>query len=215
MRTFCTWALVLAVPALWATAARADVEISPGSTTAQLLLLRQKSVQEDLKLTPEVVTKVADFTAKEAAAYGKALKLGEKEREKAIEGLEKANRKFLADNLTAEQRKRLDQITLQVTGLQQLNRPEVARVLKLTEEQQKKFQEMLKAADKEFLEIVGAKNDPGRNEKLAKLRERIDQQIEATLTDEQKAKVKELIGERFRGELVIEVPDPEKDKPEK
>jgi len=204
MRTFCTWALVLAVPALWATAARADVEISPGSTTAQLLLLRQKSVQEDLKLTPEVVTKVADFTAKEAAAYGKALKLGEKEREKAIEGLEKANRKFLADNLTAEQRKRLGQITMQVTGLRQLNRPEVAKALDLTAEQQKKFKDMETEARKQFEAIISDPNRAGKNEKLAKLRQDINTKIEAVLTDQQKAKAREHVGEPFKGELLFE-----------
>jgi hypothetical protein len=184
MRTFCTWALVLAVPALWATAARADEEISPGPTTAQLLLLRQKSVQQDLKLTPEVITKVADFTAKEAAAYGKALKLGEKEREKAIEALAQANRKFLADNLTAAQRKRLGQITMQVTGLRQLTRPEVAKALNLTAEQQDKFKDMQKSARKALEDIINDKNREGRNEKLAKLREAIDKKIEAVLTDE-------------------------------
>jgi hypothetical protein len=197
-----------------AVTARPDEPIVPEGTTVQLLLLRQKSVQQELKLDPGVIQKVMEFTHKEADEYGKALKLKGKEHDKLVEELEKANKKFLEENLSADQRKRLDQITLQVTGLQQLNRPEVARVLKLTDEQQKKFSQMKKAADKELEEIFGARKDPGRNEKLAKLRERIDQQIEAALTDEQKTKVRELIGERFRGELVIEVPDPEKDKPE-
>jgi hypothetical protein len=209
-----TAALAVATLTVGTATARPDEPIIPDGTTVQLLLLRQKSVQEELKLAPEVVQKVMEFTDKEADEYGKALKLTEQEREKRAEDLEKANKKFLEDTLSAEQRKRLDQITLQVTGLHQLNRPEVARTLKLTEEQQKKFADMKKAADKEFEEILGAKKDAGRNEKLAKLRERIDKQIEEALTEEQKTKVKELIGERFRGELVIEDPDPAKDKPE-
>ena len=215
MRAFLKAALALSTLAVGTVVARPDEPIVPEGTTVQLLLLRQKSVQQELKLDPAVVQKVMEFTNKEADEYGKALKLSEQERQKLVEELEKANKKFLEENLTAEQRKRLDQITLQVTGLQQLNRPEVARALKLTDEQQKKFAEMKKAADKELEGIFGAKKDPGRNEKLAKLRERIDKQIEEALTDEQKTKVQELIGERFRGELVIEEPDPEKDKPEK
>jgi hypothetical protein len=104
---------------------------------------------------------------------------------------------------------------MQVTGLQQLTRPEVARALKLTDEQQQKFRGMQKEAAKQVEELLYGKNVPGRNEKLAKLREQIDRQIEAVLTDEQKALARELVGERFRGELVIEDPEPEpSDKPE-
>jgi Spy/CpxP family protein refolding chaperone len=104
---------------------------------------------------------------------------------------------------------------MQVTGLYQLTRPEVVRALKLTDEQQTKFRDMQKAVAKPVEELLYGMNVPDRNEKLAKLRAEIDRQIEAVLTDEQKALARELVGERFRGELVIEVPDPEKDKPEK
>jgi hypothetical protein len=195
------------------TAARSDEPIVPEGTTVQLLLLRQKSVQQELKLTPAVIQKALDFTSKENEEYGKALKLKGKEHDKLIEDLEKANKKFLDENLSAEQRKRLDQITLQVTGLHQLNRPEVARALKLTEAQQKKFAEMRKAADKEMEEILSEKKIATINEKLTKLRARIDKEIEDALTDDQKKAVSEQIGERFKGELLIEAPDPEKDKP--
>src|SRR5262249_7239562 len=126
MRTFMNAALALTTLAVGTAAARPDEPIVPEGTTVQLLLLRQKSVQQELKLAPGVVQKVTEFTGKEADEYGKALKLTEQERQKQVEELEKANKKFLEENLTAEQRKRLDQITLQVTGLQQLNRPEVA-----------------------------------------------------------------------------------------
>jgi hypothetical protein len=204
MRTF-TWALVLAVPMVWVAAARpADLHVAEG-TTVQLLLLRQKSVQEELKLSPEVTKKVLEFTNKESGAYDEALKQTKEEADKRSEELEKEEKKFLEDNLTAEQRKRLNQIALQVTGLHQLTRPEVAKLLNLTEEQQKKFKEMRDEARKELEEIFSAKG-AGRNEKLAKLREETDKKIDALLTDEQKAKVKELLGEPFKGEIVIEDP---------
>jgi hypothetical protein len=211
MRTFWRWALALAVPALWTTAARPDGEIVPEGSTVQLLLLRQKSVQQELKLAPEVVKKVLEFDDKEDEAYKKALKLGAKERTEKFEELEKANKKFLEDNLTPAQRKRLEQITLQVTGLQQLTRPEVAKALNLTDDQQKKFAEMAKTAHKEFADLIDSKKSEGRNEKLAKLREEINKKIEAALTAEQKAKVRELVGEPFKGELLFE--NPEEDKP--
>ena len=126
MRTL-KWVLVLAVPALWVAAARPADRLVPERTTIELLLLRQKSVQKELKLSPEVTKKVMEFTNKQGDAFGGALKLGEEKRKQKFMEMEKENKQFLADNLTPGQRKRLFEITLQVTGLHELNRPEVAK----------------------------------------------------------------------------------------
>lgn len=203
MRTL-KWALVLAVPVVWVAAARPADQMPPDGTTIQLLLLRQKSVQQELKLTPELVKKVDEFTTKESEAFDDEVKLSKEEAQKKSEELATANQKFLQENLSAAQRKRLEQIAYQVTGLWQLTRPEVARLLNLTEEQQKKFKEMEREGSKELQEI--AKDRAGRNEKLAKLRAETDKKIDALLTDEQKAKVRELLGEPFKGEIVFEEP---------
>jgi hypothetical protein len=40
----------------------------PDGVTVQLILLRQKSVQADLKITPELAKKIIDFTKKEYEA---------------------------------------------------------------------------------------------------------------------------------------------------
>ena len=207
MRTFFTLVLVLAVPAGFAAAEEKTAPIAPETTTAQLLLLRQKSVQKELKLTDDDVKKIMDFTNKESSEYAKDLKLDAKEREKKIDELEQANKKFLEDNLSAAQRKRLAQITLQVTGLYQLGRPEVVKLLNLTEEQQTKFEEMQKEARKALEEIITSTERAGKNEKLAKLREETNKKIMAALTDEQKAKVREIVGEPFKGEIVFEEPN--------
>jgi Spy/CpxP family protein refolding chaperone len=208
MRTFCTLVLALAVPAGFAAAAEKTAPIAPETTTSQLLLLRQKSVQKELKLSDETVKKIMDFTNKESDEYGKALKdLKGKERTAKFEELEKANKKFLEDNLSEEQRKRLAQITLQVTGLYQLGRPEVVKALNLTEEQQNKLEDLQKETRKALEEIITSTERAGKNEKLAKLREENKKKIMAVLTDEQKAKVKEIVGEPFKGEIVFEEPD--------
>jgi hypothetical protein len=68
MRTCSKSALALAALAVWTAAARPEEPIAPEGTTVQLLLLRQKSVQQELKLTPEVIAKVIEFTNKESAA---------------------------------------------------------------------------------------------------------------------------------------------------
>jgi hypothetical protein len=207
MRTFWKWALVLAVPAVVAAPARpGEEQPAPDATTVSLLLLRQKSVQKELKLSPEVAGKVREFTNKEYADALKAFKLGKEERKAKFDELEEKNKKFLEDNLTAAQRKRLHQIRLQVTALHQLTRPEAAKVLNLTEEQQSKFKEMQKEARKKLVEILGAKDKEERNEELAKLRKEVYKAIGAVLTDEQKTKVKELVGEPFTGELQLEYP---------
>jgi len=203
MRTLWKWALVLAVPAGWV-AAQQDEDLVPDRTTVQLLLLRQKSVQAELKLGPEFARKITEFTDKEADAYVEALKLKDADIKKKIEELERENKKFIEDNLSAAQRKRLDQIYLQVTGLQQLTRPEAAKALNLTEDQQTKFKAMRKEARTLLEEILEAKGSEGRNEKLAKLRAEIDKKIGAVLTDEQKTKAREIVGEPFRGELLFE-----------
>jgi hypothetical protein len=208
MRTFCrtfsTLGLVLAFAATAAVARDDEETIAPETTTIQLMLLRQKSVQQDLKISPELAKKIVEFTNKESDEFAKTLKQKDNERKEKWEALEKANKKFLEDNLSAEQRKRLEQITLQVTGLHQLNRPEVAKALGLTEEQQKTFKEMHKAAHTAMEAIYNDPKHESKNEKLGKLREEIHKKIEATLTAQQKEKVKEMIGEIFKGEIVFE-----------
>ena len=215
MRTL-KWVLVLAVPALWVAAARPQERSVPERTTIELLLLRQKSVQQELKVSPELAKKVADFTNKQGEAFGEALKLGAEERRQKLMELAKENKQFLDDNLSPGQRKRLLEITLQVTGLHELNRPEVAKALNLTEEQQQKFKELQTEHRKQLVEIFQSKERESRTEKLAKLREDTRTKVRALLTDEQKDKVRELVGEPFKGELLFEEVESEsKDKSDK
>ena len=164
-----------------------------------LMLLRQESVQKELKLTPDAVRKIMAFTNEQYEEARKALELDKEERRRKFEALGKENRKFLADNLNPGQRKRLDQITMQLTGLMQLRRPEVARALELTEDQSRKVKEMQTEARKHLRELIDAKDSEGRKEKLAKLREQTRKKVMALLTDKQRAKVRELVGEPFKG----------------
>jgi Spy/CpxP family protein refolding chaperone len=207
MRTFCTLVLALAVPVGWAAAADKTAPIAPETTTSQLLLLRQKSVQKELKVSDEVAKKVMEFTNKEHEEYGKALKMAAKERDAKFDELEATNKKFLEENLSADQRKRLEQITLQVTGLRQLMRPEVIKALSLTDDQVAKFKKLHEEARKDVEEIITATERAGKSEKLAKHREETHKKILEILTDEQKTKAKEMVGERFTGEIVFEEPE--------
>jgi hypothetical protein len=207
MRTL-RWALVLVVPALWVATARPADPLIPERTTIELHLLRQKSVQQELKVSPELARKVTEFTHKQRDAFSEALKLGEEQQKSKLMELAKENKQFLDENLMPAQHKRLFQITLQVTGLHELNRPEVADALKLTEAQQQKFKELQNEHRKDLLAIFQAKERDSRNEKLAKLRADTRDKIHTILTDEQKAKVRELVGEPFRGEIQFEEYEP-------
>jgi Spy/CpxP family protein refolding chaperone len=204
MRTFMKWAVVLIVPAVLAATARPAEPNVPEGTTVKLLLLRQKSVQKELELGADAVQKIMDFTNAQAEAAGKALELGEAARKQEFEKLAKQNDKFLTDTLTAKQGKRLDQITMQFTALTQLTKPEMARELKLSDEQVQKFKDLHTEARKALVELFEAKDRAGKSEKLAKLREETRTKILAVLTDEQKAKVREIAGPPFEGEIVFE-----------
>src|SRR5262245_48241261 len=136
MRTFMKWALVLLVPAVFAATGRsAEDDSVPEGATVKLLLLRQKSVQKELKLSSDVIKKTMEFTEAQSEAAGKAAKLDEAERKKAFEKLMRENEKFLTDNLDEKQSKRLNQIMMQFTALTQLTKPEMAKELKLSDDQ--------------------------------------------------------------------------------
>jgi len=212
MWTFWKWAVVLVLPAVWLVEAWPQERVIPEGTTVKLLLLRQKSVQQELKLTPKAIKKIMAFTHAQSEAARKASEMEDAQRKEAFDKLRKENKQFLAGTLTAKQGKRLDQITMQFTAFRHLAKPEIAKKLSLTEEQQQKFKSLQKEARAEMAELIGAKNSEGRNEKFAKLRDKARTQILALLTDDQKAIAREMAGPPFMGEIVVEDGDAPKEK---
>jgi Spy/CpxP family protein refolding chaperone len=207
MRTFSQWALVLAVPAIWvgtSWAAEEEAQMVPEGTTIQLILLRQKSVRQDLGLTPDHTSKIFEFTAKQYDAAREAVKLGQDERRQKFEALKQENEQFLKENLTPEQRKRLDQITLQVVGLLWVAQPEIARELNLTDEQRQKAKELREQTRKEARDLFRSSDRQERREKYAKLRQETRRKLHELLTENQRAKWKELVGRPFQGPVEYE-----------
>jgi Spy/CpxP family protein refolding chaperone len=199
------WAVALVVLAISLATVQAAEPVVPEGATIKLLLLRQKSVQKELELTEDVVKKIMEFTEAESAAAGKARELGDAERKEAYEKLLKLNHDFLANNLSPKQSKRLQQITMQFTALTHLTHPEMIKELALTDEQVQKFKELHTEARKALQGLLESKE--GRTEKFAKLREAARMKILEVLTDDQKAKVREMVGPTFEGEIVFEEPD--------
>jgi hypothetical protein len=93
---------------------------------------------------------------------------------------------------------------MQFTALTHLTSPELAKELNLSDEQVQKFKGLQNEARKELVALLSAQDREGRNEKFAKLREDTRTKILVVLTDEQKAKVKEMVGPPFEGEIVFE-----------
>ena len=211
MRTFMKWAVALLVVAVCGATARPAEPDVPEGTVVKLLLLRQKSVQKELDLGADMVKKITDFTNAQSEAARKAAGMPEAARKEAFVKLAQANDKFLTDTLNAKQSKRLDQITMQFTALTQLTKPEMIKELKLSDDQVKKFKDMQVEARK-ALQVLYDSKDAGKSQKFAKLREETREKILAQLNADQKAKVREMAGASFEGEIVIEDPPPEKDK---
>ena len=204
MRTFWKWAVALAVPAVWVAAAWSQEQYPPEGTTVKLLLLRQKSVQKELGVSADVAKKITEFTEHQSEAFGKAVGLAEGERKKAIAHLAEENKKFLADTLNAKQSTRLEQLYLQFTAPYQLTRPEVAKALKLTEDQQQKLKDLHADYRKVLGDILFGTDTQGRAQKYAMLREKTREKIHSILTDKQLEQAKETVGPPFTGELVFE-----------
>jgi len=207
MRTFMKWAVVLLVPVAFGATVRSAETAVPEGTTVKLLLLRQKSVQKELDLGADLIKKIMEFTDAQSEAAGKAIKLGEAERKEAFVKLLKENDKFLADTLSEKQGKRLHQITMQFAALTYLTKPEMVKDLKLSDEQVEKFNALQTEARKALVDLIESKDKAAKNEKFAKLREDTRKKILAVLTDEQKAKVREIAGPPFEGEIVFEEPE--------
>jgi hypothetical protein len=199
--------MVLVVPAVFGEEAEPTMPGVPEEATVKLLLLRQKSVQKELELSPETIKKITTFTDAEAEAAGKALKQGEAARKEVFTKLRKDNLKFLVDTLTPKQSKRLDQITMQFAALHHLAKPAIAKSLNLSDEQKQKFKALQHEVHKVVMDIHETKEHKGKHEKLAKLRAETRTKILALLTDDQKAKVREMAGPPFEGEIVFEEPE--------
>jgi hypothetical protein len=212
MRGCRNWTLTLAalymcsVPA-WA--ADDKPKPVPEQGVIQLVLLRYKGVRDDLKLNRPEARRINDFTEQQwkKAQEADAIQ-DEKERNGRYDEMAREDARFLGEVLKPEQKKRLDQITLQVAGLLWITQPEVAAALQLTGEQKEKVVALQNAARKELEELLYSETRRDRPAELRKHQQACKERIVELLTDEQEAKYKEMAGEPFQGALKFDEPDP-------
>jgi hypothetical protein len=149
-------------------------------------LLGQKSVQQELKLSEEQVKKIAELSKKrrDLTWWEMWRNLSPEEARARISGQE-AQEKSLVEKLDEPQTRRLKQIVWQQRGGLALGESEVAAALALTPEQQK-----------EIRSLLDEWHHRGRGQ-----RKNVSEQLLNVLTEGQKAKWNEMLGEPFKGEI--------------
>jgi hypothetical protein len=218
MKRVSQWVLVtaviaLAIPVVWGQQGRGR-GFGGGFGMSLTFLAGQKSVQEELKMTEEQTGKIKELGDKQNEARTKFREetkdLSKEDRQKKFEEYmakaperTKAEEKAVSDVLKPEQLKRLKQISLQQQGSRAVATPEVADALKLTSEQKDKIKTIQEDSVKEMRDLFGGGggNREEARKKMEELRKATSEKVMGVLTDEQKAKYKELTGEPFKGEI--------------
>jgi len=208
MKRFLSLAFGLTILAACAMpACSADKKPVPEEGAVEVMLLRQQSVQKELKLTPDEVEKVHKYCAQQWEKAQKVSKLSEKEQDQEFTKMSKENEHFVETTLTKEQRQRLHQITLQVAGLTCATRDDVVSKLKLTAEQKEQLVKINKEARQEAEEWIYATKKEEKREKLRELRATSTKRRLDLLTDEQEVAWNKMIGAPFTGDLAFFDPD--------
>ena len=176
-----------------------------GSSSTALLGIPE--VQKELSVTDEQKKKIEEVTteAREAmrGAFGGGGGGGGGDFRKVIEETNKKSDEKLAKILEAKQTERLAQLKLQREGVAAFLRPEIAKQLSLSEEQQKKVKEVQDAAQQ-----AGGGRGPGRDasdddrkafqKKQQEARDKTKADTLAVLNEEQKKKWSEIQGKEFK-----------------
>jgi Spy/CpxP family protein refolding chaperone len=164
-------------------------------------LVQNESVQKELKLTEEQVTKskkaAEDILAKFKDDFAKLKDATPEERAAVSTKVSAEAYKVLGDILNTDQVKRLKQIDLQVRGL---NNPEAQETLKLTAEQKEKVKKLGDEAGEKMREIFkdAQGNFEQAREKMTSLRKETQEKQAGVLTDDQKKQWQDMTGEPFQ-----------------
>jgi hypothetical protein len=207
MRTFYSSALILTVAIVSPARAADQTKMHARAEAIELMLLRQKSVREELKIDRDEAIRIFEFSHKQHQAAAEIHKLAEPQQDEKWEALIKENEVFLKTSLKPEQRKRLKQIAMQTSGPVWVTMPSVARELNLTDQQKQQAMKLQEEAHAKYAKVIDTPASDGRDEKLAEIRKSGNDELTNLLTPEQQKKWKELAGAPFTGKLVFEEPE--------
>ena len=134
-----------------------------GGGTSISLVLTNKDLQEDLKVTDDQKTKLKDVTGKQTDLNKKQSELftgGRPDMAKMQEimkertALTEEVKKATDEVLTSDQKKRFKQIEIQAMGLRAFSNADVVKDLKITDEQKKALKETSDALGKERTDLA-------------------------------------------------------------
>ena len=169
-----------------------------------LMLLNQKSVQEELKLSEDQIKQAAEIMEKQRGEFGGLRDLSTEERHKKMAEVVKTQHEALASILKEDQLKRFKQISWQLQPGMAFHDPEVVQALSLTKDQKTQVRSIQDETQKETRALFqgGGEGDRAANRgKMESLHKSASEKLLAVLTTEQQAKWKDLIGEPFKGEI--------------
>ncbi len=202
MRRFCQITIAMsAVAAMAAPVYAAQKMMIPQESTIEIMLLRQKSVRHELKISDAEAKKIHDYAAQQWQKAQQVSTLSQKEQDERFDAMQKENERFIEQTLTKEQQKRLNEITLQVAGLLYSTRHDIADRLRLTEAQKQRMKKYQEQARHELEEALEAKDAKERHAKLAELHKTNRDRLYDVLTPEQETTWKQMTGAPFNGEL--------------
>lgn len=168
-----------------------------------LLLLLQKNVQDDLRLSPEQKARLKASEEKTQAGVKKVFEDLEKggtaaKAQQEINRINEAANNVLKDvrkTLSREQHKRFKQIELQYAGLDAFEAPEVQKELGLLDKQKERIHSVRQDLEQKVKRIVSGGGSPeSLIEQLNPVRKDSMQRAISVLTEEQKKKWQEMTG---------------------
>jgi len=210
MRYFGKMALSVAVVAMAASVCFAQGGRGRGGmqTPEGPLLLGNKSVQDELKLTDDQKKEIKTVTDAQREKMTKAFADNKGDQEaitKAMKEITDDSNKALTktvDSLKDNQKKRFKEIQIQVKGLKAFADEEVVKALKLTDKQKDDFKAQADDFDKDRRALM---TDAGRDAakraeavtKANELQAKVTDKILGSLKDDQKKTWKEMTGDKF------------------
>ena len=204
MRRLRNWTLAVVTLALCASTARSQQTTSPmvpEEGALHVMLLRQKCIRDELKLTDDEAKAIRTHNNHQYKRAHEIDKMPRDQQDAQYQMLTRENEQFLGRVLEPSQRKRLDEITLQVAGLLMATSPRVAAQLNLTEDQKAHLRRHQQTARHELSQALESRSQEEREKKIHELRKTSRKNLDDVLTDVQEAKWKAMAGEKFEGKF--------------
>jgi hypothetical protein len=188
-----------------------DARTVPVGGVIPLRLLRHKSVQDELKFTPEQVKKLEAESRKLRDRLVKDIEEGKRDPKAMFQESEKV----VAAVVTPEQAKRLKQITLQLQGAGAFANAALLKEINISASQQQKLKALHEETTRQVQKLFEGEAETRQDvrKKMTEINNAEQDKILALLVPEQQAQWKDKIGVLFKGEIRRGPPLADRDRP--